>query len=479
MKKTTKKKTPTKIIRCEKILIDRYPRLNELFRISKNLYNIVGYYMRNGLESLDKDYREKYSITEPHDLHKKNNSEEICKRPRKFNLTWYLKYNENYKMLGTNPSNNILMATHKTWIGFYAQIKEWNADPVKYCIKRGIDPKKIAEGKCKPHEPYFKGPNDEYLFAVTFGTLKTDNRSIYFAPKFLELEPIKTCLDFTNSTRIYKQVRIIPMMDNKARVEIIYEEPQSSIRFDPSKILSIDLGGAIPLCVVTNISAKPMLFGEGIKEINKDYNIKRSDYKSKEDLKHRNLAIHDSRRYRESKRLEKITQKRDLLLEPRIHRITKTLIDLCIENGIGNIVVGKNDGWKNEVELGKNNNRNFTSIPHEKFLQQLEYKCKSSGIVYQEIEESHTSKTSLLDLESVEHHDNYVGDRRDSRGNRVFISKEGIRIHSDVNGAYNIMRKAFPDSINESNVKNLLIEPIHIEDTAQLSYKNIKSIIFA
>lgn len=55
--------------------------------------------------------------------------------------------------------------------------------------------------------------------------------------------------------------------------------------------------------------------------------------------------------------------------------------------------------------------------------------------------ENHTSRCSFLDLEPLEHREQYAG-RRISRG--LFRSKSGVVINADVNAAYNVVRKAFP-----------------------------------
>ena len=55
-----------------------------------------------------------------------------------------------------------------------------------------------------------------------------------------------------------------------------------------------------------------------------------------------------------------------------------------------------------------------------------------------EIEESYTSKCSFIDNESIEKHEEYLG-QRIKRG--LFKSKNGNLINSDINGSYNIMRK--------------------------------------
>ena len=102
-----------------------------------------------------------------------------------------------------------------------------------------------------------------------------------------------------------------------------------------------------------------------------------------------------------------------------------------------------NDGWKQEVNMSKRNNQNFVSIPFETFISMLRYKSERQGLRFVEINESHTSKCSSLDLEEIKHHDSYVG-KRVKRG--LFRTKNGILLNADINGAYNIMRKVKGDA---------------------------------
>lgn len=73
----------------------------------------------------------------------------------------------------------------------------------------------------------------------------------------------------------------------------------------------------------------------------------------------------------------------------------------------------------------------------------INYKGKLVGIDYLEVNENYTSKCSVLDLESIEHHDKYVG-KRVKRG--LFKTAAGKNINADVNGALNILRKVVGDN---------------------------------
>lgn len=84
------------------------------------------------------------------------------------------------------------------------------------------------------------------------------------------------------------------------------------------------------------------------------------------------------------------------------------------------------------------NNQKFISIPFDKFINQLKYKCQLEGINLVLTEESYTSKCSFLDNEELCKHDVYLG-KRLKRG--LFESSSGRLINADVNGSFNIMRK--------------------------------------
>lgn len=131
------------------------------------------------------------------------------------------------------------------------------------------------------------------------------------------------------------------------------------------------------------------------------------------------------------------------VIELVLHKASKEIVSMCLKDNITTLIVGHNDGWKQEVDMGKRNNQNFVSIPFETFISMLRYKSERQGLRFVEINESHTSKCSSLDLEEVKHHDSYIG-KRVKRG--LFRTKNGILLNADINGAYNIMRKVKGDA---------------------------------
>ncbi|MCL4325718.1 MAG: IS200/IS605 family accessory protein TnpB-related protein, partial [Candidatus Thermoplasmatota archaeon] len=144
-----------------------------------------------------------------------------------------------------------------------------------------------------------------------------------------------------------------------------------------------------------------------------------------------------------TKHIRKLFINRNHKIKNFMHKTSRPIINYAIKSKVDTIVIGHNDGWKQNTNLGKINNQKFVQIPFNKLIQQIEYKAEEQGINVVVQEESHTSKCSFLDNESIEHYDNYIG-KRISRG--IFRSADGILINADLNGAYNIIKKAIPEA---------------------------------
>ena len=146
-----------------------------------------------------------------------------------------------------------------------------------------------------------------------------------------------------------------------------------------------------------------------------------------------------------SKELIRITDHRNEKILDYMHKASRFVINYCLDFSIGHIVIGKNLGWKQSINLGKRNNQNFVAIPFNKLIQQIQYKAQLVGIRVTIIEESYTSKCSALDLEVIgRHEDHAYAGKRVKRG--LFQTALGLLINADVNGAVNILRKVIGDS---------------------------------
>ena len=118
------------------------------------------------------------------------------------------------------------------------------------------------------------------------------------------------------------------------------------------------------------------------------------------------------------------------------------IVNYCINNNIGSIVIGLNKGWKQEISLGKRTNQKFVEVPFSRLIDKISYKCKLVGISFHIHEESYTSKVDHLAFEKLGKHDVYLGKRK-KRG--LFQSSIGKLLNADINGAIGIGRKVFGD----------------------------------
>ena len=95
--------------------------------------------------------------------------------------------------------------------------------------------------------------------------------------------------------------------------------------------------------------------------------------------------------------------------------------------------------------------------PIMKFANIINYKCQLEGIKVVFHEESYTSKCSFFDKESIRKHDVYMG-KRIKRG--LFKTATGRLVNADVNGAYNIMKKAIPNVIKTDGIEDFGVSPL-------------------
>lgn len=143
-----------------------------------------------------------------------------------------------------------------------------------------------------------------------------------------------------------------------------------------------------------------------------------------------------------SKRLRQLNNYRNFWIEDYIHKVSRYIVNYCINNNIGSIVIGLDKGWKQEINLGKKTNQKFVEIPFSRLIDKISYKCKLVGISFQINEESYTSKVDHLAFEKLGKHDVYLGKRK-KRG--LFQSSIGKLLNADINGAIGIGRKVFGD----------------------------------
>jgi len=310
-------------------------------------------------------------------------------------------------------------------------------------------PRKVSQQTLKLADQSFKS---------FFGLLKTTKKSEARLPSYLEKSGkyvtifTKQALSFTKPGFVklsgygvfiktdkqdIQQIRVVPKT-NYFDVEVIYCVDEPETKTDNCRYLSVDIGLNNLATTASNV-IKPMLInGKPLKAINQYYNKRKAELQSR---------LGD--KTKTSNRISAITRKRNDKIRDYLHKASTWLINQLDSNSINTLIIGENKGWKQEINLGKKNNQNFVSVPFNKFKQLLTYKAKSRGINVICQEESYTSKASCLSNDHIPVYGsepnvmNFSGYRK-SRG--IYRDKcLGLEINADVNGAYNILRKAVGD----------------------------------
>ncbi len=269
--------------------------------------------------------------------------------------------------------------------------------------------------------------------------------------------PSRLAITVQTKQKDVQQVRIVPHASHHT-VEVIYTvQPASpkANRLNPHWAASLDLGIDVLAAVTSNQPGiTPLLVnGRPLKSVNSYYNQCRAALQ----------AALSQGRYT-SRRLTALSDKRNRKVDHYLHWASRYLVDWMVSKRIGTLIIGHNRGWKQQVEMGRVNNQNFVAIPHSRFIHMLTYKAQLAGIRVIVQEEGYTSKCSFLDLEPIRKHADYCG-RRVSRAE--FVSAQGLRIHADVNGSYNILRKALPSAFARG-IKGVVVHPVRIQPVRNL-----------
>jgi IS605 OrfB family transposase len=245
-------------------------------------------------------------------------------------------------------------------------------------------------------------------------------------------------------------------------VEIIYTEETPPASVNPADYAGIDIGMDNLAALTSNQPGfVPVLVnGRPVKSVNQYYNKRKAELQSK--LGHTGTT----------KRMERLTNKRNRRIDHYLHTTSRWIIDDLVAHGIGTLVIGKNNGWKQEANMGKRTNQNFVSIPHARLIQMVQYKAELAGIAVIVTEESYTSKASFLDRDEMPVYDPNQKEKPKFSGKRIerglYRAADGTLINADCNGSSNIIRKVAPDAFGSEGVEDgkrvvpLVVHPVRL-----------------
>ena len=399
--------------RVERHIIVNNKEIKHLCWLSKNLYNYANFILRHVYMNCHEDIKDYSDLIVSFEY-----NEKIYYRIDEYALTQRLaKINQvDYRALPAQISQQVIKLLYRNWNSFFKAIKIYHKNKDRF--------------GGKPKLPKYKNKNGQNIVIFTNQSAKLKDGKIYF-PKVTGLKPI------TTKTDNLKQVRITPQATCHI-MEVVYDKKTEQKEVDEKLYLSVDLGVNNLATCITNAGLTPFVVnGKIIKSINQYFNKTKALYQAFVGSKGTSV------------RINRITHKRNQKIIDYLHKTSRFIVDYCMENKIGNIVIGYNKEWKRGINIGKTNNQKFVFIPFEKLVSMIEYKSEEVGIKVIRQEESYTSKCDSLAYETLTKQDNYLG-RRIKRG--LFKSSTENLVNADINGALNILRKVIGDSF----IRNLV-----------------------
>ena len=396
-----------------------YLDIKELCHVAKNLtneaiYNIRQYYFVEGQYlSYEKNYK-------------------------------LLKSSDNYKILNSNMAQQILKEVDGSFKSFFNLLRLAKQGKYNYKDIR------------LPH--YL--PKDSFTtLVIGFIRIKDNKLLIPFSNLYKKThKPISINMPPILADKKIKEIRIIPKVNARFfEIQYTYEKYIEQKKLNNQNALAIDLGiNNLCTCVTSN-GYSFIIDGKRLKSINQWYN--------KENAKLQSI--------KDKQGIDNITLRQSIILNNRNNKLNdymskalRYIIDYCINNDIGNIVVGYNETFQRNSDIGKRNNQTFVNIPYGKLTDKLEYLSKLYGINIIKQEESYTSKASFFDKDNIpiycdNNHNAYsFSGQRIKRG--LYKTGTNKLINADVNGALNIMRKSSVVDINILYSRGEVDTPIRI-----------------
>lgn len=330
------------------LLVERHVVLDDRFYNicykSASLYNFVTYHYRQAIFGEQKYFTE-YEMSG------------LC---AKFNQ-------EDYRALPPQTSQKVIGQVFRNFKSWIAAKKEYNKNPSKFLGK--------------PKLPKYKSGKKQNVVIFTNQTAKLKNGHICF-PKSIGLKSFKT------KVSSFQQIRIVPNATCYI-IEVVYKKDENDLGLNRNNFISMDLGLNNYVSAISNVEKSFIINGKIIKSFNQWFNKKKAKLMS---------FVGDKGT---SNKLIQLNNKRNFWIEDKNHKISRFIINYCIENNIGTIIIGKNKQWKNNINLGAKTNQKFVEIPHAKLIDKINYKAKLVGINVIETEESYTSKCDALALEPI------------------------------------------------------------------------------
>ena len=421
-----------------------YPYFDDLCRKSKLLYNAALFRVRNIFTGYDKEHRTENEVEvfqEVALLQRSYPNMHVRRVISYTHLEKMMRVTENpdfFSGLPRQTAQQMVKQSVTDFKNWLASLREYKKHPEKYLGK--------------PKMPRYK-KSDLTTVIITNQDAVLYRDDIGMSLK-LPLQKQRLYFSNLSSDPVLKEVKIKPYY-GRFLLCLTLEEPD--VAFDPSgsHVCAIDLGTDNFAAIVCDDHSSAIYKGGAVLSKIQWFHKQRAKYVSI-------ITKGHEKKHAVSKRLRDLSFHYANFVKDQCHKISRSIIDFCMEHQCGTLILGVNLLWKQRSNMNKINNQNFVSMPITLLRTMTTYKALNAGIRIIEQEESYTSKADLIANDriptyGVDDKDASFSGKRIKRG--LYRCSNGMILNADCHAAANIMRKAIPDIWKDTRDYTFLSAP--------------------
>ena len=421
-----------------------YPYFDDLCRKSKLLYNAALFRVRNIFTGYDKEHRTENEVEvfqEVALLQRSYPNMHVRRVISYTHLEKMMRVTENpdfFSGLPRQTAQQMVKQSVTDFKNWLASLREYKKYPEKYLGK--------------PKMPRYK-KSDLTTVIITNQDAVLYRDDIGMSLK-LPLQKQRLYFSNLSSDPVLKEVKIKPYY-GRFLLCLTLEEPD--VAFDPSgsHVCAIDLGTDNFAAIVCDDHSSVIYKGRAVLSKIQWFHKQRAKYVSI-------ITKGHEKKHAVSRRLRDLSFHYANFVKDQCHKISRSIIDFCMEHQCGTLILGVNLLWKQRSNMNKINNQNFVSMPITLLRTMITYKALNAGIRIIEQEENYTSKADLISNDriptyGVDDKDASFSGKRIKRG--LYRCSNGMILNADCHAAANIMRKAIPDIWKDTRDYTFLSAP--------------------
>ena len=421
-----------------------YPYFDDLCRKSKLLYNAALFRVRNIFTGYDKEHRTENEVEvfqEVALLQRSYPNMHVRRVISYTHLEKMMRVTENpdfFSGLPRQTAQQMVKQSVTDFKNWLASLREYKKHPEKYLGK--------------PKMPRYK-KSDLTTVIITNQDAVLYRDDIGMSLK-LPLQKQRLYFSNLSSDPVLKEVKIKPYY-GRFLLCLTLEEPD--VAFDPSRshVCAIDLGTDNFAAIVCDDHSSAIYKGGAVLSKIQWFHKQRAKYVSI-------ITKGHEKKHAVSRRLRDLSFHYANFVKDQCHKISRSIIDFCMEHQCGTLILGVNLLWKQRSNMNKINNQNFVSMPITLLRTMITYKALNAGIRIIEQEESYTSKADLIANDriptyGVDDKDASFSGKRIKRG--LYRCSNGMILNADCHAAANIMRKVIPDIWKDTRDYTFLSAP--------------------